>query len=153
MTDTSLRIDETTARDRFEAALAAHSQTFEQFFLARFMDLSFDYLPQSAADEDKETCRITFPMTDMLRNPQGALHGGIMASVMDISMGHLIAKTSGPGATIELKIQYLRPVTQGTITCEGRFTKRGRNISFMESRITDESGKLAALATATWKMP
>ena len=56
-------------------------------------------------------------------------------------------------ATIEMKIQYLRPVRQGQVICRGRFIKKGRTVSFMESRLLDESGKLAAIATATWKMP
>lgn len=147
------RIAEDTAREHFEKALEDHEQAFETFFLARFLDLSFEYLPTGAADTDKESCRVTFPVTDMIRNPQGVLHGGAMATAMDISMGHLVAKVAGPGATIEMKIQFMRPVKDGTVTCEGRFTRRGRSLAFMESRLTDEEGKLAALATATWKMP
>ena len=103
--------------------------------------------------EDKEVCKLTFDVTDMLKNPQGTLHGGAMASAMDISMGHLVKKVAGPGATIEMKVQFMRPVREGTVTCEGRFLKRGRSLSFMESRLSGPDGKLAALATATWKMP
>lgn len=147
------RIDEQAAAARLKDALDTHEQVFERFFLARFLDLSFDYLPHDAADADKTTCRLTFPMTDLLRNPQGALHGGMMASAMDISMGHLVAKVAGPGATIEMKVQFLRPVMAGAVTVEGSFTRRGRTLSFMESKLYGEDGKLAAHATATWKMP
>jgi uncharacterized domain 1 len=101
----------------------------------------------------RELCRVTFPVTDMLRNPQGSLHGGVMATVMDISMGHLMRKIAGPGATIELKVQFMRPVMEGLVTCEGRFTKKGKALSFMESRLMGADERLAALATATWKMP
>lgn len=147
------RIDETAARAHLEAALDQHEQAFETFFFARFLGLSFEYLPHDAPDTEKEICRLTFEVSDMLRNPQGVLHGGAMASAMDISMGHLVAKVAGPGATIEMKIQYMRPVRGGTVTCEGKFTRRGRSMSFMESRLAGSDGKLAALATATWKMP
>ncbi len=153
MTATPRRVNEAAARAHFDGALNDHEQAFERFFLARFLGLEFAYLPQDAADPDKEVCRINFPVTEMVKNPQGTLHGGVMATVMDISMGHLVAKIVGPGATIEMKIQFLRPVTGATATCEGRFTKRGRSLSFMESRVFDAAGKLAALATATWKMP
>ncbi|MGJ3264368.1 MAG: PaaI family thioesterase [Salinarimonas sp.] len=135
-----------------ERALDGHAQDFETFFLARFIGLSFSYIPAEGPDAQKEACRITFPVTEMLKNPQGSLHGGVMATAMDISMGHLVKKVAGAGATIEMKIQYMRPVASGTVTCEGRFTKRGRALSFMESRLYGEDGKLAALATATWKM-
>lgn len=147
------RVDEATARAHFETALESHEQAFETFFFARMLGLSFEYLPLDAPDADKEVCRLTFPVTDMLRNPQGSLHGGAMASAMDISMGHLVKKIAGPGATIELKVQFMRPVMDGLVTCEGRFTKKGRSLSFMESRLMGPDGKLAALATATWKMP
>lgn len=147
------QIDHDAASARLKDALDSHEQVFERFFLARFLDLSFAYLPETAADPDKEVCRLTFPMTDLLRNPQGALHGGMMASAMDISMGHLVAKVAGPGATIEMKVQFLRPVMSGTVTVEGSFTRRGRSLSFMESKLFSDDGKLAAHATATWKMP
>ena len=151
--DTPARIDETAARAHFEGALDGHAQAFETFFFARMLGLSFDYLPQDAPDAEKEVCRLTFEVNDMLRNPQGSLHGGAIASAMDISMGHLVKKVAGSGATIELKVQFMRPVMNGTVTCEGRFTKRGRSLAFMESRLKAPDGKLAALATATWKMP
>ncbi len=146
-------VDAQAARARLEKALDGHSQAFETFFLARFLDLSFEYLPADAPDAEKEACRVSFPVSEMVMNPQGSLHGGVMASAMDISMGHLVNKVAGPGATIEMKIQFMRPLTEGVATCEGRFTRRGRTLSFMESRLTGPDGKLAALATATWKMP
>ncbi len=151
--DSPARVDEVAARAHFEEAIESHEQAFESFFFARFLGLSFEYLPLDAPDAEKEVCRLTFPVTDMLRNPQGSLHGGAMASAMDISMGHLVKKIAGPGATVELKVQFMRPVMDGLVTCEGRFTKKGRALSFMESRLMGPDGKLAALATATWKMP
>ncbi|MEL6799997.1 MAG: PaaI family thioesterase [Pseudomonadota bacterium] len=151
--DGPARVDEAAVRAHFEDTIENHAQAFETFFFARFLGLSFEYLPLEASDADKEVCRLTFSVTDMLRNPQGSLHGGAMASAMDISMGHLVRKIAGPGATIELKVQFMRPVVNGLVTCEGRFTKKGRSLSFMESRPMGPDGKLAAHATATWKMP
>lgn len=151
--NTPARVNEKAARAHLDTILIDHEQAFEKFFLARFLNLSFEYLPFEAQDAEKEICRVSFPMSDMLKNPQGSLHGGAMATAMDISMGHLVNKVAGPGATIEMKVQFMRPVTDGIVTCEGRFTRRGRSIAFMESRLSDANGKLAALATATWKMP
>ncbi len=147
------RVDGVAAHAHVEAALEGHEQAFETFFFARFLGLNFAYLPETAPDTDKEVCRVTFEVSEMLKNPQGSLHGGAMASAMDISMGHLVNRVAGPGATIEMKLQFMRPVMEGTVTVEARFTKRGRSLSFMESRLTGVDGKLAALATATWKMP
>ncbi len=147
-------IDPDAARAQFDDALATHVQEFETFFLSRLIGLEFTYLPAEAKDADKEVCHLSFEVTELIMNPQGSLHGGIFATVMDISMGHLLRKVQGAaGATIEMKVQYLRPVMKGPATCEGKFVKRGRAISFLESRIFDRDGKVAALATSTWKMP
>lgn len=147
------QIDIPAARERFERAVEEHQQAFETFFLARLLDLTFEYLPNHAPDTEKEVCRIRFPADEIFFNPQGSLHGGAMASAMDISMGHLVNKVAGPGATIEMKIQFMRPVPSGEAIVEGRFLRRGRTLSFMESRLWDGEERLCAMATATWKMP
>jgi uncharacterized protein (TIGR00369 family) len=137
-------MDEAQARQAFDQALASYEAAFGRFFLARLFALDFTYA------EDR--CIIRFPVRDFLFNPQGTLHGGVLASIMDISMGHLLHHSYGKaGATIEMKVQYLRPLTSGMATCTGQFIKRGRSIAFLESRVEDEAGKLAAMATSTWK--
>ncbi len=139
-------------RSHVETVLDSYEQVFEKFFLAKFMGLNFEYMPLEAADADKEFSRVTFDVNETLMNPQGTLHGGVMAAVMDISMGHLLGKVAGMGITIEMKTQFMRAALKGTAIVEGRFIKKGRTISFMESRLWGSDGKLAAVTTATWKM-
>ncbi|MEM1077020.1 MAG: PaaI family thioesterase [Pseudomonadota bacterium] len=154
MTDPAApQIDIAEARAHLEQVYDAHAQTFERFFLARFLDLDFAYLPEAAGPAEKTSCEICFPVSDRIMNPQGVVHGGMIATVMDISMGHLVAKVAGPGATIEMKVQYMRPLTEGPARCVGSFTKRGRSLSFMESQVFDPQERLVAQASATWKMP
>jgi len=137
-------MDEALAKIAFEHAIKNHSSNFGTFFLAKLLALDISY------DEDK--CIVRFPVRDFLFNPQGSLHGGVLATVMDISMGHLLHHASGRGgATIEMKVQYLKPLTSGVAVCTGQFIKRGKNIAFLEARLEDASGKLAAVATSTWK--
>ena len=147
------QIDQQQVLDHIDNVLQDCEQVFEKFFLAKFIGLRFEYFPEYVNDAEKDLLKITFHVNEMLMNPQSSLHGGVMATVMDISMGHLLKKTVGEGATIEMKIQYLRPIREGKVTCEGRFIKKGRTLSFMESRLSGQDGKLAAVATATWKMP
>ena len=147
------RINKQQIHDHIDTVLQDCEQVFEKFFLAKFIGLNFEYLPENVNKSDISVLKITFEVNEMLMNPQGTLHGGVMATVMDISMRHLLHETVGKGATIEMKIQYLRPVSEGRVTCEGRFIKKGRRLSFMESRLSDQVGKLAAFATATWKLP
>ena len=83
-------------------------------------------------------------------NPQGTLHGGIIATAMDVSMGHLLYNTTGAGATLEMNIKYLLPIKEGNVLCEGSFLKPGKTISFLQSHLYRDDGKLAAYASATW---
>jgi uncharacterized protein (TIGR00369 family) len=97
---------------------------------------------------------VAFTVHDFMFNPQGSLHGGVIATALDISMGHLIKHVTGrPGITLEMKTQYLRPAKAGRVTCEGRFLRGGRTVAHLESRMTAEDGKLVAAATSTWQLP
>jgi uncharacterized protein (TIGR00369 family) len=137
-------MDETAARDAFETALRTYQPGFETFFLARLFGLEISYRD--------ELCVVEIPVRDYLFNPQGSLHGGVIAFALDVSMGHLIKHATGrPGITLEMKTQYLRPATAGRLRCEGRYLKRGRTISYLESRMTDAESRLVAVATATWQ--
>lgn len=136
-------MDETLARERFEHALEHHRPAFGDFFLARFLGLQVSYGDQ--------TCRVDLPTAEYLYNPQGSLHGGVIAIAMDVSMGHLNHRFLRTGVTLEMKTQYLRPVT-GPCWCEARFTKTGRRVVFSESKLYDDRDRLCAVATATWML-
>lgn len=136
-------MDEVVARIAFEGAMGSHQPAFEKFFLARFLDLQFAYRDGC--------CYIEFELQDFMFNPQGSLHGGVIATVMDISMGHLLNHVDGPGTTLEMKIQYVRAARSGVLRCKGEFTHRGQGISFLRSTLTDSVGDVVAFATATWK--
>jgi uncharacterized protein (TIGR00369 family) len=138
-------MDEMLARQAFDSALATHQPGFGTFFLARLLDLDISY-PESK-------CVIRFPVRDFLFNPQGSLHGGVISIVMDISMGHLLRQSTGiGGATLEIKLQYLRPLTSGIARCEAQFLRLSRSIAYLESRLYDSDEQLAAFATSTWKL-
>jgi len=136
-------MNESAARQAFEQALETHTPDFETFFLARLLDLRFAYPDQQ--------CVITFEIQDFMLNPQGSLHGGIIATVMDISMGHLLNHTQGRGVTLEMKTQYVKAVNTGTLRCCAEFIKHGQGISYLRSTLIDADGDVAAFATSTWK--
>ena len=137
-------IDETIARKHFDDAVQSYSQDFGTFFLARLLRLDIAY--------SGETCRVDFPVVDFLFNPQGTLHGGIITTVLDISMGHLLRHNYGySGSTLELKTQYLSAITTPTAWCEARFLKKGKSIVFLESRMFSQTNELAVVASSTWK--
>ena len=98
----------------------------------------------------RDRCLVNFETKPPMFNPQGTLHGGIIATAMDVSMGHLLYNTTGAGATLEMNIKYLLPIKEGNVLCEGSFLKPGKTISFLQSHLHRTDGKLAAYASATW---
>ena len=85
-------------------------------------------------------------------NPMGTLHGGFLCDVADAAMGVAYASTLGEGetfTTLELKINFLRPFRNGTLTATARVVKAGRTIGLTECDVTDAEGRLIARAMST----
>ncbi len=85
-------------------------------------------------------------------NPMGTLHGGILCDIADAAMGLAYASNLAEGetfTTLELKINFLRPVWDATLTAEGKVLKQGRTIGLTECNVRDEKGNLIAHATST----
>lgn len=85
-------------------------------------------------------------------NPMGTLHGGILCDIADAAMGMAFASTLAPDesfTTIELKMNFFRPVWQTRLKAEGTVAQRGRTIGYVECTITDEQGRVIAKAGST----
>jgi uncharacterized protein (TIGR00369 family) len=85
-------------------------------------------------------------------NPMGTLHGGILCDVADAAMGMAYAATLGEGetfTTLELKINFLKPVWSGALVATGRMVKSGRTVGLVECDIVDDGGSLVARASST----
>jgi acyl-coenzyme A thioesterase PaaI-like protein len=65
-------------------------------------------------------------------------------------MGHLCKRFLSAAVTIEMQMRFFRPLT-GTGTCTGRIIRAGRRIVHLESRMTDDQGRLTALGTGSWQ--
>ena len=97
--------------------------------------------------------RVTL-VADMARhaNPMGTLHGGILCDVADAAMGMAFASTLDDGesfTTLELKMNFVRPVRDGLLVALGTILQRGRTVGLAECRVTDERDRLIAHATST----
>jgi uncharacterized protein (TIGR00369 family) len=85
-------------------------------------------------------------------NPMGTLHGGILCDIADAAMGMAFASTLTPEetfTTVELKINFFRPVWEANLKAEGRVVRRGRSLGYVECEVTDEGGRLVAKASST----
>jgi uncharacterized protein (TIGR00369 family) len=82
-------------------------------------------------------------------NPVGTIHGGWAATILDGAMAYCVHSTlkAGEGyTTIEMKINYVRPLlpSTGIVRCESKLIHRGSRTATSEGRLFDERGRLLA---------
>jgi uncharacterized protein (TIGR00369 family) len=87
-------------------------------------------------------------------NPIGAVHGGLMCTLLDSVTGCAIHSTlpQGKGYTsVEIKVNYLKAVrlSSGVLTATGTVVKAGSRVGFAEGVVTDASGAVVATASST----
>jgi uncharacterized protein (TIGR00369 family) len=85
-------------------------------------------------------------------NPMGSVHGGILCDLADAAMGYAFASTLDSGesfTTLELKINFLRPVFDAKLAATAKVAHRGKTVGLVGCDITNEEGKLVARASST----
>lgn len=71
-------------------------------------------------------------------NPHGVVHGAVVYAMADTGMGAALYPTLADGeicATIEIKINYFKPIAAGRLSCITQIVNRGRTIANLESRV------------------
>jgi uncharacterized protein (TIGR00369 family) len=95
---------------------------------------------------------IEFEATEAHANPMGTLHGGVLCDIADAAMGIAYSANLVDGesfTTLELKINFLKPIWKARLRAVGRVLKQGRTVGLVECDVTDEKGSLVAHATST----
>jgi uncharacterized protein (TIGR00369 family) len=85
-------------------------------------------------------------------NPMGTIQGGVICALADAAMGLAYASRLEEGesfTTLELKTNYLRPVTAGMLVATGRVLHAGRTIGLTSCDVLDGEGRKIAHATST----
>lgn len=93
-----------------------------------------------------------------LENPNGAVHGGIIATLIDATITQAllmtdeyqqVRDTQGSLSTVDLHVKYLRPARQGRLLCEANIIHLGKRIIHAQAAVRDEDGKELALGDAS----
>jgi len=95
---------------------------------------------------------IELKVDERLANPMGTLHGGVLGDIADAAMGMAWASTLAEDetfTTLELKINFLKPVWSGTLRARGRVVKGGRTVGLVECDVLDAQDRLVARASST----
>ena len=85
-------------------------------------------------------------------NPHGVVHGAVLYALADTGMGLALYPSLAEGeicATIEIKINYFKPVHGGVLDCLTQVVNRGRSVANLESRLF-VGGRLVAQANGNY---
>jgi uncharacterized protein (TIGR00369 family) len=91
-------------------------------------------------------CESYLEIKDNLLNKHKAVHGGVIYSMADISMGVAVYSTLKKGeetATIEIKINYLKPAFTKNLQCFAKVIQKGKNIAVLEAEIKSAEALIA----------
>lgn len=105
-----------------------------------------------ALDPLAGTIEVEFAAKSEFTNPSGFVQGGILAAMLDDTIGPAaFAMTGGKRltTTIDLSLHYVRPVLPGVITAKAKVINLGAKIAFLEGELFDAEGKLSVVATAS----
>lgn len=82
----------------------------------------------------------------------GLVHGGVLATLIDTATFWAVFMALPEDAglvNVDLKLNYLRPVTEGTLKAEGRSIREGKSLCYSEATVYNQHDAIVAHGTST----
>lgn len=120
-------------------------RSFPPFY--RHLELALEKLAEGA-------CVVRLPYQPHLCNSKGDVHGGVIASLLDITLSQAVRSQHGSSAsvaTVNLNVSFFSPA-RGELTGRGRLVRGGKTLAFAEGEVTDAGGSTVSRATATYRI-
>ncbi len=87
-------------------------------------------------------------------NASGTVHGGVVATLIDVAMAEALntmTEEDEQPFTIEVKVNYMEPAQQGTLTATAQVRKGSKRATIVEAEVVQEdSDEVVALASGTY---
>lgn len=105
--------------------------------------------------EDEGRIRAEIEIQNHHLNEGGVVHGGLLATLLDVVMGSAVVSTidleGGEWcATQSLTTDFIRPGTEGTLYAIGEVDRRGQLAANAIGTVLDEDDRIVARATGVW---
>ena len=113
----------------------------------------WSHLAMEVIDIKKGWARLRIPFSSKLTNANGVVHGGVIFTAADSSVGTALVGMVDKNeliTTVEMKINYLQPADGEDIIAEARIIHKGSNLAFGDAEVRDGKGNLVARALATY---
>jgi uncharacterized protein (TIGR00369 family) len=131
-----------TPNPAYVAAIQAsvHGAPYPQLIGMTIAELEFD------------RCRIELTLGERHMQPFGIVHGGVLATLIDTATfwaAFMRLPEDAGLVNVDLKLNYLKAVTDGQLHADGRCLRAGRQLSYAEASVFDARGELVAHGTST----
>jgi len=110
------------------------------------------HLPFRLVSIGQDEARVELDVEQKHLQPLGTVHGGIVATLIDTATywaAFLVLPEDTGLVNVDLKLNYLRPVSEGSLIAEGRCLRAGRTISYAEAYVESGDGRLIAHGSST----
>lgn len=111
--------------------------------IASFLDMKLVELTAGYA-------RVSMQMKPEYVNFNGMIFGGIISAVADQAFAYATNSVIAPNVASQFNIHYISAAGEkDTLEAECRVQKKGKRVCISEIRVTNQEGKLVAIATGT----
>ncbi|MBA3767526.1 MAG: PaaI family thioesterase [Acidobacteria bacterium] len=104
---------------------------------------------------ERGAATLRLELRDELMRNGSITHGGVIASLIDTASAFAVMSQLEPGkstTTIDLTIQYLRPLIKGVARAHARVLRAGRRVAVVSVDVTNDAEVLAATALTSYLM-
>lgn len=130
-----------------------HREDVERVFRSRWRGSFNEVMGFEVLEARRGFARVGLPVRPALFQPNGVVHGGVLAALADTA-GGVGSYASYPVGTevmtVEMKVNFLRPASGGVLVGEARALHLGRRTSAWEIRVLGAEERLACFASATY---
>ena len=105
----------------------------------------------AAIDAQRGTVEVAFQAAPHLFNPMGVMQGGFTMAMLEQALADAATVQTDMQVhvtTLEMHCNFLAAIGPGTLRCQAGVVRQGRSTIFLEARLFDSAGQLAATASA-----
>lgn len=133
------------------------TKTLDKAALQHLLDTSpftrFLGVTVNACDASAGTVTLHLPSREEIQRMDGSpqIHGGPIAALIDTAGDLAVAQAvGGPVPTIDMKVDYLRPVMGDWVEAHARTRRVGRTVGLADVDLMDAEGRLCAIGRAVY---
>ena len=114
---------------------------------------AFSLLNMVIREATSDSSLVTMDLESKHHHPFGHVHGGIIASIIDTAafwaVYYSLEDETAGMVSVDLKLNFLAPVSLGQLTARGRKIKLGRSLGYSSVKVTDDDDNIIAHGTST----